>query len=186
MIKTKVAMAISIAGVLAAGSAAALVNTQVLSGTASPSFVSVPGTPESSLPAPQATEVSVGTTPPTVGTTVQSPAPAALSTQAVYSIGASGTVTLDTAGDVLTIVAVTPADGWTVTKSEMHQPTSVEVKFQSGTTEVEFHANLLLGVVTTSVESHDGSATSTSVDDNGNRQGGGNGANGDDHGGDDD
>ena len=88
-------------------------------------------------------------------------------TQASYAIGDSGTVTLDTVGDVLTIVGVTPANGWAVTESEAHDATNVEVKFQSGTIEVEFHANLLFGVVTTSVESHDQSATNTSVDDNG-------------------
>ena len=68
---------------------------------------------------------------------------------------------------MLTIVGVTPAEGWTVTKSEAQDATNVEVKFQSGTVEVEFHANLLFGVVTTSVESHDQSATNTSVDDHG-------------------
>ena len=68
---------------------------------------------------------------------------------------------------MLTIVAVSPTDGWMVTKSEAQDPNNVEVKFQSGAVEVEFHANLLFGVVTTSVDSHDQSATGTSVDDNG-------------------
>ena len=101
---------------------------------------------------------------PTPPAPVAAPAPP---TQAVYAVGDAGTVTLDTAGDVLTIVAVTPADGWTVTKSETQDATNVEVKFQTGTIEVEFHANLLFGVVTTSVETHDQSATSNSVDDSG-------------------
>jgi hypothetical protein len=182
MIKTKVAMAISIAGVLAAGSAAALVNTQVLSGSSTPSFVSVADAPRSQLPAPSSTEVAAASTPTVTAAAgvAASPAPVGSTTQAVYAIGGSGNVTLDTAGDVLTIVAVTPADGWTVTKSEMHQPTGAEVKFQSGTTEVDFRANLLLGVVTTSVESHDDSSTNTSVDAGGTQHGS------DDHGGDDD
>jgi acyl-CoA synthetase (AMP-forming)/AMP-acid ligase II len=183
MMKTKVAMAISIAGVLAAGSAAALVNTQVLSGPSSPSFVSVADAPQAPLTTSAA---AVASTTPAVAAAsgIESPAAVGSTTQAVYAIGASGTVTLDTAGDVLAIVAVTPGDGWTVTKSEMHQPTSVEVTFQSGSTEVDFHANLLLGVVTTSVESHDGSSTNTSVDASGSRHGSDD--TGDDHGGDDD
>jgi hypothetical protein len=111
---------------------------------------------------------------------VATPPPAApAATQAAYAIGDSGTVTLDTVGDVLTIVGVSPADGWIVTKSEAQDATNVEVKFQSGTVEVEFHANLLFGVVTTSVDSHDQSATNASVDDNG----GGRHSGGDDDGG---
>jgi hypothetical protein len=182
MMKTKIAMVISIAGVLVAGSAAALVNTQVLSGSSSPSLVTVGAAP----PTPTATAVSIGTTAVvSAGSVVETPVvPASGATQAVYLIADSGTVTLDAAGDVLTIVAVAPATGWTVTKSEAHDATNVEVKFQSGTTEVDFHANLLLGVVTTSVESNDGSVTNSSVDDNGSAPHGGDDGNG--HGGDDD
>jgi len=108
--------------------------------------------------------------------------------QASYAIGDS-TVILDTAGDTLTIVSLTPAAGWTVTKAETEDATNVEIKLQSGTNELEFHANLLFGVVTTSVESKDDSTTASSVDDS---HGGGHGADdvsGDDsshsHGGDD-
>jgi hypothetical protein len=100
-------------------------------------------------------------------------------------------VTLDTVGDMLTIVAVSPAEGWVVTKSETHDSTDVEVKFQTGTTEVEFHANLLFGVVTTAVSSQDQSATanstSNSVDDHGGASpSGGDDASGHGGGGDDD
>jgi hypothetical protein len=98
--------------------------------------------------------------------------PAASSTQAVYAIGDS-TVTIDTAGDVLTIFNLTPADGWTVTKAEAEDANNVEIKLQSGTTELEFHANLLFGVVSTSVETHDSSTTATSIEDS---HGGGHGA----------
>jgi hypothetical protein len=85
----------------------------------------------------------------------------------MYQIGDSGTVTLDTAGDVLTIVGVTPAEGWTVTKSEIEDAFNAEIKFQSGAIEVEFHANLLLGVVTTSVESNDRSTPNATVQNSG-------------------
>lgn len=174
--KTKIATVISIAGVLIAGSAAALVNTQVLSGSASPSPLVVEAAPQQTTPA--TTEAPVVSTPPVVGTTL--PAPATAATQAVYAIGDSGTVTLDTAGDVLRIVSVTPGNGWIVTKSEIDDANTAEVKFQAGTIEVEFHANLLLGVVTTSVESKDRSTPNSSVegsghggDDDGVHEGGG-------------
>ena len=176
--KTRMAMAISIAGVLVAGSAAALVNTQVLSGSADASpFEAQANTTEPSttvvVSAPADTTVTTvapAVAPAAANTTVQAAAPS--STQASYAIGDS-TVVLDTAGDTLTIVSLTPAAGWTVTKAESHDATNVEIELQSGANELEFHANLLFGVVTTSVESKDSSTTASSVEDS---HGGGHGA----------
>jgi hypothetical protein len=187
MMKTKVAMAISLAGVLAAGTAAALVNTSVLNGgSSSPLAANAPLTQSTSPSAALSPAVDAPVVP-------AAQAPAASATQATYAIGESGTVTLDTAGDVLAVVAVTPAAGWTVTQSEAVDRANAEVKFQSGTVDVEFHANLVYGVVRTSVESHDLSATNGSVagdssqsglDDSG--VGGEDGGNGGDGGGGDD
>jgi uncharacterized membrane protein YgcG len=101
----------------------------------------------------------------------------------VYLIGESGSVTLDTAGDVLTIVAVTPNDGWTLTKSEVQDAHNAEVRFEANGSEVEFHANLLLGVVTTAVDANDLSATADSVVDHGGSSGGGSSGGGSDDGG---
>ncbi len=98
----------------------------------------------------------------------------------MYAIGEAGTVTLDTAGDVLTIVAVTPTDPWIVTQSETSDSTDVEVIFQNGSAEIEFHANLLFGVVTTAVESHDSSATSNSTSNTVSNNGSGRPIGGDD------
>jgi hypothetical protein len=184
--KTRIAMMISIAGVLVAGSAAALVNTQVLGGSTAPSGLAVDAVSQSERSIPTTTAPTAATVPTTsVVTTVPvappaQPAAASTSTQAIYAIGTSGSVTLDTAGDVLTIVSVTPADGWVVTKSENQDATNVEIKFQSGSIEAEFHANLLFGVVTTSLESGDRSVTSNSVEDD---HGGGRGGGSDDSGG---
>jgi hypothetical protein len=167
--KTRIAMMISIAGVLVAGSAAALVNTQVLGGGSSSSALGVDAAPQTSQSTP-------ATTPEVPTTSVAAPAPAiaptpptavAAVTQGVYAIGSAGSVTLDTAGDVLTILNVSPTSGWTVTKSENQDTANVEIKLQSGTIEADFHANLLFGVVTTSVQSVDGSKTTVSVDDKG-------------------
>ena len=172
--KTKIAMVISIAGVLVAGSAAALVNTQVLSGSTSASPLAVDNGPRALETTSTVTVATSVTTPVVVAPTTPvpaAPAAAPAATQAIYKVGDAGSVTIDTAGDVLTIVAVTPANGWLVTKSETQDSTDAEVKFQSGTTEIQFHANLLFGVVTPSVESHDLSApansTTNSVDDSG-------------------
>jgi uncharacterized membrane protein YgcG len=189
--KTRIAMMISIAGVLVAGSAAALVNTQVLGGSTAPSGLAADAAPQSEQTIPTTTAATAATVPTTsVVTTVPvvvpaQPAAAPASTQAIYEIGTSGTVTLDTAGDVLTIVSVTPSDGWVVSKSENQDATNVEIKFQSGSVETEFHANLLFGVVTTSVGSNDASSTSNSVEDNhgGSGRGGGGGGSDDSGGG---
>ena len=168
MMKTKVAMAISLAGVLAAGTAAALVNTHVLNGgTTAPLAFNAPQT-QQTAPA-QAVSSPSGSVAPVIA--AANGAAVASATQATYAIGDSGTVTLDTVGDVLTIVAVTPAAGWTVTQSESSDGSNAEVKFQSGTTEIAFQANLLYGVVRTSVETHDLSASTntagaTGADDN--------------------
>lgn len=185
--KTKIAMLISTAGVVVAGSAAALVNTQVLgSSTTSqpPVFASAPATqPTVSVPTTSTipTTATLVITPANTGTSntatsvVSTPPPSAApsGSQAVYAIGTAGTVTLDTAGDVLTIVSVAANGGWTVTKSANEDSTNVEVRVESGNSKVEFHANLLFGVVTTSVESDAGAVTGTSVDDHG----GGSGSN---------
>jgi len=174
-------MLISVAGILVAGSAAALVNTQVLGGSTAPSGLAIDAASqgeESSSTTFESTSTTAATAPTTtvlgspVGIPPQSTSVSA-STQAVYEIGTSGSVTLDTAGDVLTIVGVTPADGWIITKSELQDATNAEIRLQSGTIEAEFHANLLFGVVTTSVKSNDSSSTSISVEDHSGHDGGG-------------
>jgi hypothetical protein len=174
--KTKIAAALSLAGVLVAGSAAALVNTQVLQNNtddattvpalADPAGLLVTTTTvagvETSLPVDATSTTVLGGAPSTsvdstvpvsslpVGTT---PTAGTTPTQAVYRIGDAGTVTLDTAGDRLTVVATAPGAGWQVGKVEQRSPLDIEIYFRSATVELEFKANLLFGVVSTSVES---------------------------------
>jgi hypothetical protein len=174
--KTKIAAALSLAGVLVAGSAAALVNTQVLQNNsdeattvpalAAPAGLLVTTTTtagvETSLPIDATSTTVLGGAPSTsvdstvpVSTAPASTAPTAgaTPTQAMYRIGDAGTVTLDTAGDRLTVVAATPGAGWQVGKVEQYSPLDIEIYFRSATVELEFKANLLFGVVSTSVES---------------------------------
>lgn len=155
--KARLTSVISLAGVLVAGSAAALVNTQVLQ-SSSPSRVN------------QVVDLSATNTVaggPVVGTVVTESTlmvtgvPSAGGTQADYRIGDSGVVTLDTAGEVLSIVAVTPSSGWAVVDAEQEDRFHVEVGFRSGNLFVEFHASYVFGVVVTSVETEvvDGAPT---------------------------
>jgi hypothetical protein len=185
MMKTRIVTAISFAGVLIAGTAAALVNTQVLGGSSSPSPLVVDAaSPVATTPAIAAVPTAAPTTSPaTPGVDVPA-VQAPVVTQAVYAIGESGTVTLDTANGMLTIVDAVPTAGWQVTKSESNDALNAEVMFQSGTTEIEFHANLLFGVVTTSVDTHDLTATDGSVPNSGGKHGGSD--DGNEGGGDDD
>lgn len=147
--KARLTSVISLAGVLVAGSAAALVNTQVL---------------QSSSPSRSNQVVDLSTTTTFAGspvaatvvtdsTLVITGAPTEGATQADYRIGDAGVVTLDTAGEVLSIVSVTPSSGWVVVDAEQEDRFHVEVGFRSGNLLVEFHASYLFGVVVTSVES---------------------------------
>lgn len=155
--KVRLATVLSLTGVLVAGSAAALVNTQVLNAPANDSAAditladtSLPGTSEPTTTDGAVTTVVDTSLPPDTTGAPATAAPAG--TQAVYQIGDAGLVTLDTAGDQLTIVAAVPNAGWTVVEAKSEDALNIEVKFRSATTEVEFHATLLFGVVGTSVE----------------------------------
>jgi len=147
--KARIATVLSLTGVLVAGSAAALVNTQVLGASSKPDG----GEVTFSLDATSTTvATTLGGTTIVPSTTMVDTTVAAVSTQAVYQIGEAGFVTLDTAGQVLTIVSAVPNAGWLVTEAKSEDALNIEVKYQSATTEIEFHANLLFGVVGTSVE----------------------------------
>jgi hypothetical protein len=51
------------------------------------------------------------------------------------------------------VVATAPGAGWQVGKVEQRSPLDIEIYFRSAMVELEFKANLLFGVVSTSVES---------------------------------
>ena len=106
-VKARVATMLSLTGVLVAGSAAALVNTQVLRSTA-PAGNTVSQLVEVSEDASTSSSVQVVTTP--------APAPSSSATSSstptddvkVYEVQNTGRVSLDTSKDVLRIVAVEP------------------------------------------------------------------------------
>lgn len=176
--KTKVAMAISLSGVLAAGTAAALVNTQVLNGGSSGGPLAAAVDARETIPGSSGT--SAGT--PSTNAAFDAPVDARSPTQATYAIADAGTVTLDTADGMLSIVDATPAPGWVVSQAETDDSANAEVKFRSGDLEVEFHANLLYGVVTTSVESNGVSGDDVSGDDGSSDEGAVSGQGSDDDG----
>lgn len=143
MSKNRIAAALSLSGVLLAGTAAALVNSQVLSSNSSEASAAVPA-----VAAPAAAEVTVVATAGPVSVADTTPSP----TQADYQVGDAGWVVLDTAAGALTVVNATPSDGWLVVAVVQEDALQVRVEFQSYTTLVTFRANALFGVVATSVE----------------------------------
>lgn len=133
--KARITTVLSLSGILVAGSAAAMVNSQVLRGDApvqagAADIISQPSAPAVTVPS-------------------ASMLPA---TQAAYEVGEPGTITLDTEGDVLSLVTPTPAPGWTVVKVEQVDPRSLTVVFQSAGQLATFTAGLVQGVVSTAVK----------------------------------
>lgn len=143
--QSRLTAALSLSGVLIAGSSAALVNTQVLR--------------QSSLPA-VAADAAIAVYPrptvtvPDIVLPVVDPATAdrASVNAMVYDVAQAGRVVLDSAFGRLNVVSADPAEGWVVRGQHQETPTHVHVEFMLGQTVVSFEANLLFGVVGTSVE----------------------------------
>lgn len=147
--KSRAATLLSVMGVLVAGSAAAMVNAQVLQPSAAPT-VSAPmiSNPGSTVSA----------------STVAQPLAPPPATQATYQIATAGQVTVDTSGDVLNVVGVTPYTDWTVV-GVTNTFGRVDVVLQQGTTLVQFSASLVEGVVSTGVVVSQVASESPEVDD---------------------
>lgn len=138
----------SISAVLAAGATAALINTRVLGASGS---AATPAT------LPQRVAATSTAVPPSAdGTSTTTPvSAAATSTQAAYPLGDAGVLVLDTAGETLTIVSVTPNPGWEVLVAERRSDGSIAVSLASGTTVIDFNASLLYGIVSSATRTRD-------------------------------
>ena len=138
--KVGIATTLSIAGVLAAGAAAFVVNTSVLSSTNAPVTTSV---------------ASVPTATPTPGSVLalntevveQNPS----STTSTYAVGSSGTVVIDTSTGRVVVTSVAPAAGWTSEYAQTNADGAVKVRFAQASSRIEFTAQMVNGVVQTSV-----------------------------------
>jgi hypothetical protein len=173
--KTKIATALSIVGVLGAGSAAALVNTQILDSGPSESSASAAVLPPTSTIELEIPEVETSTTtvapttapttvapaislPSSTSTTEAPPAPSGYLT--AFNVGDAGVVTVDVLDGRLVLVAAEPKSGWDVTKAEDdsnddddEDDNQVEVEFTSPTVRVEFEAEFVDGQIVPHVES---------------------------------
>jgi len=144
MRKRVVTTVLTIGGVVVAGSAAALVNSSLL-GSQSSSMIIGRSADE---PIVDLTLPDDGV--PVTGTSLPSQPVRRSGTAAEYTVGVAGMVTLDTADGELTVLAADPATGWTVVAVD--DGDEVRVVFRSAATDITFRANLLYGVVNTSLE----------------------------------
>ncbi len=173
--KTKIATALSLVGVLSAGSAAALVNTTILdsgptksgqsaavpeqvasTSRADASTTSSSSTIASTLPASTTASTTTSTTPSTVPSTLVVTVPAAAPTGLLttFNVGDAGAVTVDVINGLLMIVSSTPNPGWQVAKSEQKiEENKVEVYFKSATVQIEFEATFVNGQIVPDVSS---------------------------------
>jgi hypothetical protein len=149
--RAAVATALSLAGVLVAGSAAALVNTQVLSGTDDASTV---GSLASTTSVVASTTSSIAVAPPSSE---------AGSTQSTYQVGEAGLVTVDTSTGALTLVSVAPNPGWAVASTGAGPLSGIEVHLSNGTVDVRFIAVLADGSVVVDVSATEIGAPSSSI-----------------------
>ena len=161
---TRTATLFSLAGVLVAGSAAALVNSQVLQDSSDPTSDPSSILLATSTTQPQApSTVTAVTVAPSTATTL---AGAPLSTLSVFSVGDAGVVSTDSAGGALVLASAVPNPGWAVASSGTNGFGGVGVTFRSAEVEVVFNAVLVDGQVVTSVgSSFIDTGTNTSIDD---------------------
>lgn len=176
--KTKIATALSLVGVLSAGSAAALVNTQILDGGAGSADASdvltsstiEPSPSTSDEPAPSTSDAAsttttvVSTTEPDTTVVVTTPSTTSAPSQflTTFNVGEAGTVTVDVVDGKVVLVDAVPAAGWELRKAE-EDDDEVEVKFTNATTLVEFKVRFRDGQLVPSVESKALGAGSTST-----------------------
>jgi hypothetical protein len=142
IMKVVIATTLSIAGVLAAGTAAYAVNSSVLSTSPSVS-VTASGTPAAdavnTLPA-QVVEKSIK-----VQSSVLN------NTTTTYQVGTSGSVVLDMSSGAIAVSNVLPAAGWSSEPAQVQKNGDVTVPFVSSSTRIEFLARLVDGKVVVSV-----------------------------------
>ena len=164
--RTSLATTISIVGVLAAGAGAFAVNTAVLNVASSgsteiaqeaPATVAsglVNGSSVNTSDAPAGSPSSSATpqnaaTPATAGvaTAIQT----SVAQTSTYKVGDAGRVILEVRNNALEVVNVLPSAGWQSSRPE-YDDGEIEVKFYSGSTEVEFKARLVNGEIKVFVE----------------------------------
>ena len=162
--RTSLASALSVAGVVAAGAAAFALNTAVLTTGATDTGTIAPTT----LPTATETGFLTPASPTTDAITPQSTQVAA--TLTTYKVGAAGSVVIDSADGTLTVKNIVPATGWTSEPARTDPDGGVRVHFVKGSSRLEFIARISSGKVVVEVNNESSPAAATrqprSDDDN--------------------
>ena len=173
--KSSLVTALSLVGVIGAGSAAALVNTSIFDSTpdaAEAAFVTGATVVELTLPAVadaapanlSLKEATTTTVAPTPTTTAPLPEQPSLLTR--YDIGEAGSVTVDVVNGKIALVDTTVGAGWILVSSAVNSGTnSVNVQFTDDQVNVFFTATFAEGRITPSIRSEEVPAGSGYDDD---------------------
>lgn len=132
----RIASLLSLVGVLAAGSAAAAVNTDA--------FVQSAGSDANA-------HIGVNAN-ASVEHAVQIQSDSLTDTQVMFQVREAGFVTLDTANDVLVVVAIALNSGWELVDTRTDGATRVEVVLALGDDLLGFEAELIGGLVVTEID----------------------------------
>ena len=143
--KVGIATTLSIVGVLAAGAAAFVVNTNVLGSTNAPATTSVT---DSGILSPKSTTIPGSVNALSTSVVEQNPS----STTSTFAVGNSGTVVIDTSSGSVVVTSIAPAAGWTSEPAQVDANGSVKVHFIQGTNRIEFTIQMVNGEVQTSVK----------------------------------
>jgi hypothetical protein len=73
------------------------------------------------------------------------------STTSTYAVGSSGTVVIDTSTGRVVVTSVAPAAGWTSEYAQTNADGAVKVRFAQASSRIEFTAQMVNGIVQTSV-----------------------------------
>lgn len=140
--RTSIATALSVAGVVAAGAAAYAVNVSVLGAVAD--------TP----PAAMADAAMQTTTLPEIGVVTNAAVesqPNADTNTTTYKVGDAGSVVLNTADGKISVLSILPAAGFTSEPAQADSNGVIKVHFVSAQQRIEFIARLQNGSIVTNV-----------------------------------
>lgn len=157
--KTGIATALSVAGVIAAGAAAFAVNNSVLGSTNADAIGSTTSVLASYAPRATNGSVAANGTPGAVRT-VNADATSVGTSTTTYKVGSAGSVVIDTSTGAIVVTGIAPSEGYTSEPSITDPSGTVKVHFVSATQRIEFIARMVDGKVQVQVLNEDRSTTS--------------------------
>ena len=141
--KTGIATALSVAGVLAAGAAAFAVNNSVLGTNNVDAIVSTTTSVAGSGVVDTSTTLPAGT--------VSADATRIGTSTTTYKVGSAGSVVIDTSSGAIVVTGIAPSAGYTSEAARTEADGSVKVHFVAAGRRIEFIARMVNGQVSVDV-----------------------------------